>query len=56
VNPALLWPHPKSASLDHVVPLIDGGEHTYANVQLAHLACNVGKRDGGHPQQLALVG
>jgi 5-methylcytosine-specific restriction endonuclease McrA len=27
-------------SLDHIVPLSKGGEHTYENVQLAHLGCN----------------
>jgi 5-methylcytosine-specific restriction endonuclease McrA len=28
------------ASLDHIVPISRGGEHSYANVQLAHLECN----------------
>ena len=32
-------------SLDHVVPLARGGEHSYANVQLAHLSCNKRKND-----------
>lgn len=32
------------ASIDHVVPLFKGGEHSYANTQLAHLVCN--KRKG----------
>lgn len=27
-------------SLDHIEPLSRGGEHTYENVQLAHLSCN----------------
>lgn len=26
--------------LDHVVPLARGGEHSYANVQVAHPICN----------------
>lgn len=39
----LVYPNPLSASLDHVVPLAWGGEHTAANVQLAHLKCNVAK-------------
>lgn len=34
----VLW---KEATLDHVVPLGDGGSHTYANVRLAHRRCNV---------------
>lgn len=45
VNPDLRYPHPLSASLDHVVPLSRGGHHTYANTQTAHLACNMAKSD-----------
>jgi HNH endonuclease len=33
-------PHPELATLDHVVMLSEGGEHSYANVRLAHLVCN----------------
>ncbi|MFJ4793320.1 HNH endonuclease [Kitasatospora purpeofusca] len=39
------WPDPRSASLDHVIPLVKGGPHTRANVQLAHLVCNLRKAD-----------
>jgi 5-methylcytosine-specific restriction endonuclease McrA len=35
-------PDPRSASVDHVVPLARGGAHTRENVQ-AHLACNLRK-------------
>jgi len=31
------------ASLDHIIPLSKGGEHSYANTQLAHLSCNLRK-------------
>ena len=31
------------ASLDHIIPLSKGGEHSYANTQLAHLSCNIRK-------------
>lgn len=31
-------------SLDHVIPLARGGEHSYANVQASHLRCNVRKQ------------
>lgn len=41
----LTYPHPMSASLDHVIPLARGGSHTYRNVQLAHLRCNIAKGD-----------
>lgn len=57
VDRQLSYPNPWSASLDHVVPLAVGGEHTAANVQLAHLRCNLRKgARRGRPQQLALVG
>lgn len=47
VDKSLKGPHPLSRSLDHVIPLSLGGGHTYANVQLAHLICNV--RKGNDP-------
>lgn len=28
---------------DHIVPLAEGGEHSYANVQVAHVFCNRSK-------------
>ncbi len=31
------------ASLDHIIPISKGGEHSYANTQLAHLSCNLSK-------------
>lgn len=45
VDPGLAWPHPMSASVDHILPLSQGGSHTLANVQCAHLSCNSRKRD-----------
>ncbi|MGP3775472.1 HNH endonuclease [Streptomyces sp. SDT5-1] len=45
VSPGAKWPDPKSASLDHVIPLARQGDHTRANVQLAHLVCNLRKAD-----------
>lgn len=30
-------------SLDHITPLEHGGDHSYDNVQLSHLTCNVRK-------------
>lgn len=35
------WPDPMSPSLDHVVPLSRGGDHTKANTRCSHLICNV---------------
>ena len=43
VNKALKHPNPMSPSLDHIIPLSQGGTHTYANVQLVHLTCNLTK-------------
>ena len=42
-------PHPKAATIDHVVPLAAGGDDTKANVQLAHFMCNCLKSDRGGP-------
>lgn len=55
---SLSYPHPDSASVDHIVPLAFGGAHTYANVQAAHLRCNQRKSTGvfGDAEQLRLVG
>jgi 5-methylcytosine-specific restriction endonuclease McrA len=43
VDRSLVYPHRMSASLDHVVPISQGGGHTYANTQCAHWICNVKK-------------
>lgn len=40
VDPTLDYPHPMSASLEHLTPLANGGTHTWDNVGLAHLRCN----------------
>ncbi len=31
--------------VDHIVPLVRGGEHSYANTQVAHPSCNSRKKD-----------
>lgn len=35
--------HPRTASLDHIIPMVKGGPHEEANVQCACLSCNVRK-------------
>ncbi len=45
VDRTLRHPDPMSASHDHVVSLVKGGDHSYANSQLAHLVCNLRKKD-----------
>ena len=36
---------PNRFDIDHIIPLSKGGEHSYANVQLAHPSCNYRKSD-----------
>lgn len=55
VDMTMVAPDPKAPSIDHVVPLVAGGDDTRANVQLAHFGCNSSKGARGS-QQLALVG
>jgi 5-methylcytosine-specific restriction endonuclease McrA len=44
-------------SLDHVIPLSLGGDHSMANTQAAHLDCNTRKQAGSlGPEQLRLIG
>jgi hypothetical protein len=47
--------HPRSASLDHIIPLKLGGTHEYRNVQTAHRNCNTEKGIRGR-DQLRLLG
>lgn len=56
IHKAKPFPHPMSRSIDHVVPLSKGGDHSRANVQAAHYGCNSRKNNGVlDPQQLRLV-
>lgn len=36
---------PQAPTLDHIVPIAKGGEHSYANTQCAHALCNSRKQD-----------
>lgn len=45
VDPSAKYPNVMCASLDHIVPLAKGGEHSYENTQLAHALCNSLKGD-----------
>jgi predicted nucleic acid-binding Zn ribbon protein len=55
VNPTLEHPHPRAASLDHIVPVSEGGGNEPANLRLVHLVCNLRRRNLGGGEQLALV-
>lgn len=46
---------PNNWHLEHLVPLVLGGEHSYRNVAVAHPACNLRKGRSG-PAQLRLQG
>jgi hypothetical protein len=58
VNRRKRWPDPLSASIDHIVPITKGGTDVRANVQLAHLRCNISKGNRLRPdgEQLRLLG
>ena len=44
VDKKLPFPHPGSATIDHIIPLSKNGDPTdVSNLQLAHLACNRAK-------------
>src|SRR5574340_33933 len=48
-------PHPKSPTLDHILPVSKGGKHHPDNVRLAHFECNSRRRNTGEAQlRLAL--
>lgn len=55
IDPKAVWPDPMSASVDHIVPLSRGGEHSMINVQSAHLGCNSSKGDRIEDDQLKLI-
>lgn len=56
VNPKFGPSHPLSASIDHIIPVVEGGHHVRANVRLAHLRCNVSRGARGGGEQLLLIG
>lgn len=47
---------PQVATIDHLVPLSLGGDHSWANVALAHKGCNSRKAARGAGEQLMLIG
>lgn len=55
VNPDVAWPNRTAGTIDHLVPIVAGGSHTWDNVALAHARCNSSRGEGGDVQ-LKLVG
>lgn len=51
IDSSLAHPDPLSKSVDHIVPLSKGGTHERANVQWAHLVCNIRKGARAPDQQ-----
>jgi hypothetical protein len=47
--------HPRSPTLDHVIPLSQGGPHTKANTRCACWSCNASRGNRGGNEQLALI-
>lgn len=43
-------------SIDHLIPLSQGGQHTYGNLATAHLLCNQRRGVNHRPAQLRLFG
>lgn len=56
INPRFRSPHPMSPSIDHVIPVSEGGPHTRANCRAAHRGCNSRRSNRGGNEQLALIG
>lgn len=56
VRRSAIAPHPLAPTLDHVIPLSQGGAHEPANVRTAHFICNSRRGDRGGGEQLMLIG
>ena len=52
----LKYPHPRSKSIDHIVPLSLGGDDTAVNKRAAHLGCNLARGNKAGVEQVALFG
>lgn len=46
INPKLRFPNEWAATVEHIIPLSQGGTHTWDNVAAAHAWCNFQKGDG----------
>jgi 5-methylcytosine-specific restriction endonuclease McrA len=56
IGQSFKYPDPRSKSIDHIVPVSQGGDDTAANRRAAHLGCNCGRAARGGNEQLAMIG
>jgi 5-methylcytosine-specific restriction endonuclease McrA len=56
INKHLQFPDKLSASIDHIVPISNGGDHSRRNTQASHWLCNSRKSSYGTGDQLRLFG
>jgi len=54
IGKSFRWPDPRSKSIDHIVPISEGGEDTAGNKRAAHLGCNCARMNRGGGEQAAL--
>lgn len=52
----LKYPHLRSKSIDHIIPLSLGGDDTSTNKRAAHLGCNMARGNQMGEEQVALFG
>ena len=52
-DPSAIVPSPYAPTLDHVVPVSLGGEHTRSNVKCAHFRCNCRRGNKSLPEELS---
>lgn len=50
------YPHPRSKSVDHIIPLSLGGDDTAVNKRASHLGCNLARGNQVGFEQTALFG
>lgn len=55
IRRTLEYPDPRCLSVDHVVPLSEGGTSDLANLQAAHLVCNLRKGAQPRGEQLRML-
>lgn len=56
VSQHLKHPDLMASSMDHIIPLSQGGTNDLANLQLTHLRCNLSKRQTARNEQLRILG